>query len=146
MTNTTTSSAAPSLGLLVLRVVVGAIFAAHGAQKIFEFTLPGTIESFTAIGVPLPAIAGPAVAFIEFGGGILLALGFFTRVVGILLAVDMLAALVLVHLSAGLWVGNGGYEFVAVLGVVALALALIGAGRFSLDRALLRGRVPAWLS
>ena len=146
MTNTSAPSPVASLGLLVLRVVVGAIFAAHGAQKIFEFTLPGTIESFTAMGVPLPAIAAPLVAFVEFGGGILLALGFFTRVVGIMLAIDMLVALVLVHLSAGLWVGNGGYEYVAVLGVVALALALIGAGRFSLDRALLRGRVPAWLS
>ncbi len=146
MTNTSAPSPAASLGLLVLRVVVGAIFAAHGAQKIFEFTLPGTIESFTAMGVPLPAIAAPVVAFVEFGGGILLALGFFTRVIGIMLAVDMLVALVLVHLSAGLWVGSGGYEFVAVLGVAALALALIGAGRFSLDRALLRGRVPAWMS
>ena len=146
MTNTSAPSPAASLGLLVLRVVVGAIFAAHGAQKIFEFTLPGTIESFTAMGVPLPAIAAPLVAFVEFGGGILLALGFFTRVVGIMLAIDMVVALVLVHLSAGLWVGNGGYEFVAVLGVAALALALIGAGHFSLDRALLRGRVPAWMS
>lgn len=146
MTNPTTSSAPSSLGLLVLRVVVGAIFAAHGAQKIFEFTLPGTIASFTAMGAPLPAIAAPFVAFLELGGGILLALGFFTRVVGVLLAINMTVALVLVHLPAGLWVGNGGYEFVAVLGAAALALALIGAGRFSLDRALLHGRVPAWLN
>ncbi|MEV4776362.1 DoxX family protein [Microbacterium sp. LWH12-1.2] len=146
MTNTSAPSAAASLGLLVLRVVVGAIFIAHGAQKIFEFTLPGTIESFTAMGVPLPAIAATVVAFVEFGGGILLVLGFFTRLVGILLAINMVVALVLVHLPAGLWVGNGGYEFVAVLGAAALALALIGAGRLSLDRALLRGRVPAWLT
>ncbi|WP_341977024.1 DoxX family protein [Microbacterium sp. LWO13-1.2] len=146
MTNTSAPSAAASLGLLVLRVVVGAIFIAHGAQKIFVFTLPGTIESFTAMGVPLPAIAATVVAFVEFGGGILLVLGFFTRLVGILLAINMVVALVLVHLPAGLWVGNGGYEFVAVLGAAALALALIGAGRLSLDRALLRGRVPAWLT
>ena len=146
MTNTSAPSPAASLGLLVLRVVVGAIFIAHGAQKIFEFTLPGTIESFTAMGVPLPAIAATVVAFVEFGGGILLVLGFFTRIVGILLAINMVVALVLVHLPAGLWVGNGGYEFVAVLGAAALALALIGAGRLSLDRALLRGRVPAWLT
>ncbi|WP_407359069.1 DoxX family protein [Microbacterium sp. LTA6] len=146
MTNTSAPSAAASLGLLVLRVVVGAIFIAHGAQKIFEFTLPGTIESFTAMGVPLPAIAATVVAFVEFGGGILLVLGFFTRLVGILLAINMVVALVLVHLPAGLWVDNGGYEFVAVLGAAALALALIGAGRLSLDRALLRGRVPAWLT
>lgn len=146
MTNTTASSPAASLGLLLLRIVVGAIFAAHGAQKIFEFTIPGTIGSFADMGVPLPEIAAPAVAFIELGGGILLILGLFTRVAGILLAGDMIVALVTVHLPAGLWVGEGGYEFVAVLGAAALALALTGAGRISLDGAFLRGRVPAWLS
>ncbi|MGJ0389765.1 DoxX family protein [Microbacterium sp. CGR1] len=146
MTNTTAPSAATSLGLLVLRVVVGAVFAAHGAQKIFEYTIPGTIGSFAGMGVPLPEIAAPVVAFIELIGGILLALGLFTRPVGILLAADMVVALFAVHLPAGLWVGEGGYEFVAVLGVAALALAFTGAGRFSLDGAFLRGRVPAWLS
>ncbi|WP_217184893.1 DoxX family protein [Streptomyces sp. AC495_CC817] len=146
MTNTTAPSASASLGLLVLRVVVGLIFAAHGAQKIFEYTLPGTIGSFADMGVPLPEIAAPFVAFVELIGGVLLALGLFTRPVGILLTIDMLVALVAVHLPAGLWVGEGGYEFVAVLGVAALALAFTGAGRFSLDGAFLRGRVPAWLS
>lgn len=146
MTNTTRPSAAASLGLLVLRVVVGAVFAAHGAQKIFEYTLPGTIGSFAGMGIPLPEIAAPVVAFIELIGGILLALGLFTRPVGILLAIDMIVALFAVHLPAGLWVGEGGYEFVAVLGVAALALAFTGAGRFSLDGAFLRGRAPAWLS
>lgn len=146
MTNTTAPSASASLGLLVLRVVVGLIFAAHGAQKIFEYTLPGTIGSFADMGVPLPEIAAPVVAIVELVGGILLALGLFTRPVGILLAIDMLVAIVAVHLPAGLWVGEGGYEFVAVLGVAALALAFTGSGRFSLDGTLLRGRVPAWLS
>lgn len=146
MTNTKAPSPAASLGLLVLRIVVGAIFAAHGAQKIFEFTIPGTIGSFADMGVPLPEIAAPVVAFLELIGGILLILGFLTRPVGILLAIDMVIALVLVHLPAGLWVGEGGYEFVAVLGAVSLALALTGAGRFSVDGAFLRGRAPAWIS
>ncbi|WP_101848062.1 DoxX family protein [Zhihengliuella sp. ISTPL4] len=146
MTNTTApASSAPSLGLLVLRIVVGAIFAAHGAQKIFEFTIPGTIGSFAGMGVPLAEIAAPVVAFLELIGGILLILGLLTRPVGVLLAVDMLVALVLVHLPAGLWVTAGGYEFVAVLGAAALALALTGAGRYSIDAAALRGRAPAWL-
>ena len=55
MTNTTAPSAAASLGLLVLRIVVGAVFTAHGAQKIFEYTIPGTIGSFAGMGVPMPA-------------------------------------------------------------------------------------------
>jgi putative oxidoreductase len=146
MTNTTAPSSSASLGLLVLRVVVGLIFVAHGAQKIFEYTLPGTIGSFADMGVPLPEIAAPFVAFVELIGGALLALGLFTRPVGILLAIDMIVAIVAVHLPAGLWVGEGGYEFVAVLGVAALALAFTGAGRFSIDVAFLRGRAPAWLS
>ncbi|KAA0962235.1 MULTISPECIES: DoxX family protein [Microbacterium] len=146
MTNTTAPSAAASLGLLVLRIVVGVIFAAHGAQKIFEYTIPGTIGSFEGMGIPFPEIAAPLVAFVELIGGILLALGLFTRPVGVILAVDMVVALFAVHLPAGLWVGEGGYEFVAVLGAAALALAFSGAGRFSLDGAFLRGRAPAWLS
>lgn len=146
MTNTTRPSAAASLGLLVLRVVVGAIFAAHGAQKVFEYTIPGTVGSFAEMGVPLAEIAAPVVAFLELIGGILLILGLLTRPLAILLAIDMAVALVLVHLSAGLWVSEGGYEFVAVLGAASLALALIGAGRFSIDGAFLRGRAPAWLS
>lgn len=144
MTNTTAHSAAPSLGLLLLRVVAGAVFAAHGGQKIFEYTIPGTIGSFAGMGIPLPEITAPLVAFLEMIGGILLIAGLLTRVVGVLLAVDMAVALVTVHLPAGLWVGEGGYEFVAVLGAAALALALTGAGRYSLDRAL-HGRMPSWL-
>jgi putative oxidoreductase len=146
MTNRTRTSAAASLGLLVLRIVVGAIFAAHGAQKVFEYTIPGTVGSFAEMGVPLAEFAAPLVAFLELIGGVLLILGFLTRPIGILLAVDMVVALVLVHLSAGLWVASGGYEFVAVLGAASLALALTGAGRFSIDGAFLRGRAPAWLS
>lgn len=146
MTNTTAPSPAASLGLLILRIVVGAVFAAHGAQKIFEYTIPGTVESFTGMGVPFAEIAAPVVAFLELIGGVLLALGFLTRPVGLLLAIDMVVAAVLVHLSAGLWVGDGGYEFVAVLGAAALALVLTGAGRVSLDHALLRRRAPRWLA
>jgi putative oxidoreductase len=146
MTNTKAPSPAASLGLLALRVVVGAIFAAHGAQKIFEFTIPGTVGSFAGMGVPFAEIAAPAIAFLELVGGILLILGLLTRPIGILLTMDMVVALVLVHLPAGLWVGDGGYEFVAVLGVAALALALTGAGRYSVDGAFLRGRAPAWIA
>ncbi len=146
MPKTSAPSAATSWGLLVLRVVVGAIFVAHGAQKIFEYTLPGTTQSFAGMGVPLPEIAAPVVAFVELIGGGMLVVGLFTRLAGILLAVDMVVALVLVHLPAGLWAAEGGYEFVAVLAAAALALAFAGAGRFSVDRGVLRGRAPAWLA
>jgi putative oxidoreductase len=122
---------------------MGGVFAAHGAQKIFEFTLPGTVQAFAGMGAPLPEIAGPVIAFLELIGGILLIAGLFTRPVGVLLAADMVGAIVLVHLGNGIWVGDGGWEFAAVLGAGALALAFTGAGRYGLDRAVLRGPVRA---
>ena len=142
----TASSASTSWGLLVVRVVLGAVFAMHGAQKLFEYTIAGTVESFSSMGAPLPEITAPLVAVIEFAGGLLLILGLFTRPVAILLAIDMIVALFLVHVSAGFWVGEGGYEFVALLGAAALGIALTGAGSLSLDRPLLRGRALAWLA
>lgn len=139
------STARTSAGLLLLRVVLGVIFAAHGAQKLFEFTIPGTTASFEGMGVPLAAIVAPAVAILEFAGGILLIVGAFTRIVAILLTVDMIGAIAIVHAPAGFWVDAGGVEFVALLGAAALALALTGAGKFSADASLLRKVVPASL-
>lgn len=125
--------------LAVLRIALGVVFFAHGWQKIFQFTLPGVQSSFGQMGVPAAEIAGPVVAFLELIGGAALVLGLVTRVVGALLALDMLGAIVLVHGQSGLFVDQGGMELVLLLGVGALALAIAGAGRFSLD-ALLFGR------
>ena len=141
-----TPTASTAWGLLIIRLALGAVFLMHGAQKLFEFTIPGTVESFGAMCAPLPEITAPLVAVLEFAGGILLILGLLTRLVALLLAVDMVVALVLVHAAAGFWVAEGGYEFVAVLGAAALGIALTGAGSLSLDRPLLRGRAPAWLA
>jgi putative oxidoreductase len=68
-----------------------------------------------------------------------------TRVFAALLAVDMLGALFLVHASAGVFVTTGGYELVLILAAAALAVALVGAGRYSADRALF-GRSNSKLS
>ncbi|WP_053351305.1 DoxX family protein [Leucobacter musarum] len=142
----TANATSVSWGILVIRIALGVVFTAHGAQKLFEYTLAGTVESFGSIGAPLPEITAPLVAFLEFGGGILLIAGLFTRLVAILLAIDMVVAIALVHAQAGFWVGEGGYEFVALLGAAALGLAFAGAGRISLDGAVLRGRIPAWVA
>lgn len=139
------SNARTAAGLLLLRLVLGAIFAVHGAQKLFEFTIPGTTAAFEGMGVPMATIVAPAVAVLEFAGGILLIVGAFTRIVAILLTVDMLGAIAIVHAPAGFWVDAGGFEFVALLGAAALALALTGAGKLSADASLLRKVVPAGL-
>ncbi|MFC9334156.1 MULTISPECIES: DoxX family protein [Arthrobacter] len=122
--------------LTVLRVIAGFLFAAHGWQKFNEFTIAGTQASFAKMGVPAAELAAPAVATLELVGGIALILGVLTRVFAALLALNMLGAFFLVHASAGVFVGNGGYELVLLLAAGALAIALAGAGRFSADAAM----------
>jgi len=122
-----------TIALTVLRLALGAVFLAHGWQKIFEFTIPGTQAAFAEMGVPAAQLVGPAIAFLELLGGAAIILGVLVRPVAALLAVDMLAALFLVHAPAGIFVADGGYELVLVLAAGAAALALFGAGRFSID-------------
>lgn len=125
----------------LVRVVTGTIFAAHGAQKLFVFGLEGVAGGFASMGIPLAGVAGPAVAFVEFFGGIALALGLLTRFVSLGLAVVMLGAMVLVHWSAGFFAPNG-IEFVLTLFAIAAGFAIAGPGRYSLD-ALIAGRRQA---
>ncbi|HJV97930.1 MAG TPA: DoxX family protein [Arthrobacter sp.] len=120
----------------ILRVVLGFLFAAHGWQKFNEWTIAGTQASFAKMGVPAADVAAPAVAVLELGGGIALILGVLTRIVALLLALDMLGALFLVHASAGVFAATGGYELVLLLAAAALAVALTGAGHISVDRVL----------
>ncbi len=122
--------------ITTLRIVLGFLFAAHGWQKFNEWTIAGTQASFVKMGVPAAEIAAPAVAVLELAGGIALILGILTRVVAALLALNMLGALFLVHAPAGVFAADGGYELVLLLAAGAFALALTGAGRASVDRAL----------
>ena len=122
----------------LVRVIAGTVFAAHGAQKLFVFGLDGVVGGFASMGIPLAGVAGPAVALLEFFGGIALALGLLTRSVAVGLAVVMLGAMVMVHGSAGFFAPNG-IEFVLTLFAIAAGLAIAGPGRYSLD-ALIAGR------
>lgn len=135
----TPTPARVDLALLILRVVAGLIFFMHGWQKVFEYGLAGVSQGFAGMGVPLPSLMGPFIAFLELIGGIALIVGALTPVFAALLAADMVGAILLVHLEAGFFMPEG-YEFALSLLGASLALALAGAGRYSVDGSLARRR------
>lgn len=126
-----------SIGLTALRIVLGVVFIAHGAQKAAQ-GIPSVAQGFSGMGVPLAEVAAPLVVGLELVGGVLLVLGVATRIVGALLAVDMVVAGFLVHATAGFFSQDGGFEYVLVLAVASLAVALTGPGRISVDALFLR--------
>jgi putative oxidoreductase len=131
-----------SLGLFLLRIILGAVFFAHGAQKVFGwfggYGLTGTVGYFkNVVKVPAPlAYLGP---FVEFLGGIALVFGVFTKVAALGILVMMLVATLKVHFPQGFFLsgkGDGkgqGYEFALTLAVISLVLVLLGGGTYSLD-------------
>ena len=136
MTSLLKPLAARDAVLLVARVLLGAIFLAHGWQKLTEWGLDGTGAAFEQMGVPLPGIAATVAALIELVGGIALILGALTTVFSLLLVLDMVGAAVLVHIGNGVFITENGWELVAALGAGALLLAAAGAGAYSVDRTL----------
>ena len=125
---------------LALRIPVGIIFVAHGAQKLFGwfggYGLEGTGQFFGSVGlnpgVLLALLAGAA----EFFGGLALIFGVLVRPAAAALSVAMLIAIFAVHFGKGFFLDKGGYEYALALLAASLALLLSGAGRFSVDRAL----------
>jgi putative oxidoreductase len=132
------SSRSASLGLAVLRIAVAAVFVNHGYQKLFGFGLSGVSGMFGHMGVPMPGVMGPLIAFLEFFGAIALILGFLTRPLAFLFACDMLGAILLVQLKNGF----AHYELEFLLCMSSIALLLTGAGAYSVDAAIARRGAP----
>ena len=121
------------VALLVARVALGVILLAHGLQKFREYTLDGTTASFTEMGVPAPAAAALFAATVETVGGIALVIGLLTPVFAALNILNLLGALIIVHAENGVFVDQGGYELVLALIAGLVVVAMLGAGRFSID-------------
>jgi putative oxidoreductase len=123
-------------GITLLRVVVGFAFFMHGQQKLFQMGVGGVGGFFASLGIPAPELAAVVVSIVETVGGLALILGVLTRLVGVLLAADMLVAMLVVHRPNGFYAGDGGIELVLVLGAAALALAITGPGALAVDTLL----------
>jgi putative oxidoreductase len=124
-------------GLLLIRVVLGAIMAAHGAQKLFGWFggpgLAGTGGWLESMGLRPARLYAAVVGLAEFGGGALLALGLLTPLGAAAVAGVMLVAIAIVHWSNGFFNTSGGYEFNLLIAAVAIALAITGPGEISID-------------
>ena len=135
LTSLFTSNA--GLSALVLRVPVGIVLAAHGAQKLFAwfggYGLEGTGQYMESIGLApgflMALLAGSA----EFFGGLALVLGVLTRPAALVSAFTMLMAIFTAHINNGLFLSNGGYEYALALFAATLSLVFSGAGRLGVD-------------
>lgn len=130
-------------GLLVIRVVLGIVMVAHGSQKVFTFGHAGVTGAMGQMGLPMPAVSAALIMAAEFGGGLLLIAGLFTRFAAAAIAIGMAVASIQVHLPNGFFAPNG-YEFTLMLAAAGLGTALTGPGRFSIDALIAsRRRTPA---
>ncbi|WP_226677288.1 DoxX family protein [Rossellomorea aquimaris] len=133
-------TALAALGLLVIRLVVGLTFAAHGTQKLFGWFgghgLVGTGGFFESIGIKPGRTMALLAGISEVAGGLLFAAGFLTPLAALLIIGTMIVAIVKVHGANGYWVTQNGTEYNVMLIIVALGVALIGAGSYSLDALL----------
>lgn len=128
------------LGLLLLRVVVGLLLAAHGAQKLFGWFggdgLAATGQGFAGLGYPNATVMAAVAGLTELAAGLGLAAGVLVPFAAAGVIGTMVNAAVAAHGKAGLWAQNGGYEYPLVLGAVAAGLAIHGPGRYAIDPAL----------
>lgn len=122
--------------ILVLRVVTGLVFFMHGYQKLTMMGIDGVTGFLTSLGFPLAGFFAVVLIATELLGGLALMVGLGTRYAASLTTVVTVVAFLTVHMSKGFFIGNGGYEFIIMLFAASVALVILGAGKYSADRAL----------
>jgi putative oxidoreductase len=136
-------------GLFALRAGVGGVLIAHGVQKLFGWLgghgLEGTGAAFEQMGFVPGRPSALAAGLGEAGGGVLIAVGLATPAAGAAAAGTMIPAAA-VHAPSGFFATDGGYEYPALLGVCAAALALTGPGDWSLDTRLGHRLNQQWMA
>jgi len=132
----------PRLGQMILRIVIGLIFVAHGGAKLFGEGGPGSLAGFLGSeGIPVPILAAWMITIFEFVGGMFLIVGLFVVPAAILLSVHMLMGIFLVHAQKGFWVvgpGQDGVEFSLLLIAGLISLLLGGPGYAAVDSRMQR--------
>lgn len=128
-----------------IRLALAAVMIAHGAQKVLGSFGGSGFNAFISGNTPFnfmrPAwVWLAAAALSELVGGILVGLGFLTRIGAFFIACTMLTAIAGVHWSGGFFASNRGYEYPLALLAMTIALLIAGGGQASVDRALSGGR------
>ena len=126
-----------SIGLLLARIVIGLLMAAHGAQKLFGwfggYGLNATGEFMVQLGFERGRVFATAASVGEIASGLLIALGFLGPVGPALMVSIMIVAAVTVHWEHGLFAANNGIELPLLYGTAGVGLAMTGFGRYSVD-------------
>jgi len=134
-----------SWGLSVIRIIVGIIFMAHGAQKLFGLFggggLAGTAQFMESLGLAPGLLMALLSGGAEFFGGLALVVGLLVRPAALALTVTLIVAIFSAHIGNGLFMANNGYEFALALLAGTVALMIEGAGRLSLDGLVVRSKV-----
>jgi putative oxidoreductase len=129
-----------ALGLLIIRLIVGLTFAAHGTQKLLGwfggYGPKGTGGFFDSIGIKPGVLMAVLAGLSELAGGLLFAAGLWTEAGAALIVLTMLIAIFKVHGKNGYWATSNGIEYNVALIAVAVGVALIGAGDYSIDALL----------
>lgn len=129
----------PEWGITILRVAVGVIFLPHGSQKLFVWGVGAVAAYLGKLGIPAPMLAAVVVTLVEFGGGLALLLGLYTRWAAGLLAINMLVAILTVHIQHGFFLPEG-VEYPLMLMAANLALVFLGSGKASVEGMLRKRR------